>query len=787
MSGSRDKTVREGASPENGDHILQMMNNPLFKEICATLKSKSGGRFDVTLFMAACVTANAARTTVPAMLATVFEHLKTNVTSSLRIPASDQSLQEGLRQMARDTSTTSGSAWYKFHGQHEESQDDGSLKSLPGGYQNMFKHGNRLFILEESARSLTVRCFGHSNGPILDLCTFVRQQQIASGELDVYTMDVGSEERQIPTPRSKRLLSTIDLDPVLMSRITNDAKAFFGEHSREWYRSTGTALYGSPGTGKTSLSVAIASHLNVPLVLITLQDMDDTDLMTALGRLPARCVVLLEDIDCAGADVEDCNAENNDWTIAKDQDAAPEEPDVSQHELLQLILQQQALSNQKILDEIASLKDSSKVDEWGMSNDHADPELPQTAAPVATNKRISLSGLLNVIDGADAPEGRLLIMTTNCPEKLDPALTRAGRCDEKFKIDFATKVTSEQTFKRIFGLDKESMYKPETLDRFAKAFSSQFPVHSKVSTAELAKYCSRYRTDPKNAVEDFPEWLEIGDGKFTYRVARESMDEEATFNVPGSFDPALLHVTSEDFADPNTIVATTTSEPLTMADKPPSTRQPSTWYGAIATDRSTINCHDLPTSGSPCSSTLSVLDGLCRLIIADEASSAPSAPQPDRQAQVSALYASLGCGPRGSKQNDYYNIDIDLDDLDDTDMDDLPSSSLESCISPTMDSSGGQSLESPWDAAHHDRARPIRSATSVKFAETDNLARVASRPFDGFAPPAPVPDNDDSYANPDRAMTSECTDSTAEVSFVTASDEDEEDEDENEDRFFDAE
>jgi hypothetical protein len=36
-------------------------------------------------------------------------------------------------------------------------------------------------------------------------------------------------------------------------------------------------------------------------------------------------------------------------------------------------------------------------------------------------------------------------------------------------------------------------------------------------------------------------------------------------------------------------------------------------------------------------------------------------------------------------------------------------------------------------------------------------------------------------------MTSECTDSTAEVSFVTASDEDEEDEDENEDRFFDAE
>lgn len=37
---------------------------------------------------------------------------------------------------------------------------------------------------------------------------------------------------------------------------------------------------------------------------------------------------------------------------------------------------------------------------------------------------ITLSGLLNAIDGLAAPEGRLLFATTNHVQKLDPALIR---------------------------------------------------------------------------------------------------------------------------------------------------------------------------------------------------------------------------------------------------------------------------------------------------------------------------------------------------------------------------
>ncbi len=45
--------------------------------------------------------------------------------------------------------------------------------------------------------------------------------------------------------------------------------------------------------------------------------------------------------------------------------------------------------------------------------------------------RLTLSGLLNAIDGVTSTEGRILFMTTNYEERLDPALIRPGRVDFK--------------------------------------------------------------------------------------------------------------------------------------------------------------------------------------------------------------------------------------------------------------------------------------------------------------------------------------------------------------------
>mmetsp|Transcript_8945 Transcript_8945/g.11179 ORF Transcript_8945/g.11179 Transcript_8945/m.11179 type:complete len:748 (-) Transcript_8945:392-2635(-) len=50
--------------------------------------------------------------------------------------------------------------------------------------------------------------------------------------------------------------------------------------------------------------------------------------------------------------------------------------------------------------------------------------------------QLTLSGLLNVLDGVvDTPE-RILIMTTNHPEILDPALIRPGRVDKKLMLGY---------------------------------------------------------------------------------------------------------------------------------------------------------------------------------------------------------------------------------------------------------------------------------------------------------------------------------------------------------------
>lgn len=184
--------------------------------------------------------------------------------------------------------------------------------------------------------------------------------------------------------------------------------------------------------------------------------------------------------------------------------------------------------------------------------------------PVVTNNgTVSVSTVLNVIDGTDALEGRLLIMTTNCPGKLHSALLRAGQCDQKFKIDFATKVTAPLTSKRIFGLDKKSVYKPATIDRFAAAFATQFPSRNKISTAEFSKYLDHYRGRPEQAIEEFADWLNLGDDKFSYRLSEQDIDNaEGDLNIPEDFDRNLLEVGPHDLVDNDTAATTATIAPL---------------------------------------------------------------------------------------------------------------------------------------------------------------------------------------------------------------------------------
>jgi chaperone BCS1 len=52
----------------------------------------------------------------------------------------------------------------------------------------------------------------------------------------------------------------------------------------------------------------------------------------------------------------------------------------------------------------------------------------------SNDNKVTFSGLLNALDGVASSEGRILFMTTNFPERLDEALVRPGRVDQKVEI-----------------------------------------------------------------------------------------------------------------------------------------------------------------------------------------------------------------------------------------------------------------------------------------------------------------------------------------------------------------
>ncbi len=63
---------------------------------------------------------------------------------------------------------------------------------------------------------------------------------------------------------------------------------------------------------------------------------------------------------------------------------------------------------------------------------------------------VSFSGLLNALDGVAAQEGRIVVLTTNHREKLDPALIRPGRIDVAVELGNASTDQLRRLFLRFF-------------------------------------------------------------------------------------------------------------------------------------------------------------------------------------------------------------------------------------------------------------------------------------------------------------------------------------------------
>ena len=205
--------------------------------------------------------------------------------------------------------------------------------------------------------------------------------------------------------------------------------------------------------------------------------MDDSALNTLITMLPARSIVLIEDID-----------------VAFTRSPVKEKKTPSQQAALQ---------------------------SYGLV-----PYMTQSLG-----EGVTLAGLLGAIDGVAAQEGRILFATTNRYHVLDSALKRPGRLDIHFEFKEASRKQAEELFKRFYpasipsnaGIEQpladlsteeisekvsEAPKLTESeLSTLAECFADLIP-EREFSMATIQGHLMLHKTEPYRAVEETSAFVE---------------------------------------------------------------------------------------------------------------------------------------------------------------------------------------------------------------------------------------------------------------------------------------
>jgi chaperone BCS1 len=302
-------------------------------------------------------------------------------------------------------------------------------------------------------------------------------------------------------------MSSIVLQPGVKDMLLDDCKDFM--NSQDWYAERGIPfrrgylLYGVPGSGKTSLIHSLAGELGLDIYVLSLsaKGMSDDQLGKLMNQLPSKSVVLLEDLDAA-------------FTRATNRDEK--------------------------------------------STGSPDPKnLVETKAAEADGSTLTLSGLLNAMDGVAAAEGRLLFATTNHLDRLDAALSRPGRLDVWVGFANATQWQAEGIFKCFFPIAKKVTpvaststtsgdtsqknvpgskrkkmgmaicppLEEEELSDLAKKFAAAIP-EDELSVASLQGYLLKNKSRPRECVDEAAAWV-ISERETREKLAREKTEREA--------------------------------------------------------------------------------------------------------------------------------------------------------------------------------------------------------------------------------------------------------------------
>ncbi len=198
-------------------------------------------------------------------------------------------------------------------------------------------------------------------------------------------------------------------------------------------------LHSPPGTGKTSLSFALAGVFGLDIYCLALSEstLTEEDLILLFNNLPQRSIILLEDIDSAGLTGQDSRNEAEEEKRKKASKKAKSKAKV----------------DKTGREDRKQAKKRRRKRDFGKTKAEAPTESKAPTEISLQKNTITISGLLNAIDGVASQEGRVLIMTTNHPEKLDDALVRPGRVDLKIEFGLSSKQQIEDIFLRMYCFD----------------------------------------------------------------------------------------------------------------------------------------------------------------------------------------------------------------------------------------------------------------------------------------------------------------------------------------------
>lgn len=269
--------------------------------------------------------------------------------------------------------------------------------------------------------SVTLTAFGRDKGLYFSILEEARQLalQATEGKTIMYTA-MGAEWRPFGQPRRRRMLSSVVLDKGIGERILADCKDFI--NNSQWYADRGIPYRRG-------------------YLLYGPPGCGKSSYITALAGELEYGICLLN-LSERGLTDDRLNHLLN---------VAPEQS-------------------------IILLED---IDAAFASREHV---TQQSAAYEGLN-RVTFSGLLNCLDGVASTEARIIFMTTNYLDRLDPALIRPGRVDLKEQVGFCSEHQLQEMFKRFY---KENDQSEESM---ATQFSSAIIATGKpVSPAQIQGY-----------------------------------------------------------------------------------------------------------------------------------------------------------------------------------------------------------------------------------------------------------------------------------------------------------